>query len=148
MGHGWMQIVLCFDGFKIRIYPIGAALGRVYFFNPLTLKPMSLIFVLTSVQTQAQAQSLSSALVREGWVACAQFHAIQSTYVWQEALVQEEEFRLLFKSTTELMPELERRMKELHPYELPAFVAFEPSACSEPFLNWVTEQTRSPKPAL
>ncbi len=105
---------------------------------------MSLILALTSVQTHAQAQALCSALVREGLVACAQFHPVQSTYVWRDELVQEEEFRVLFKSTVDLIPELERRMKELHPYELPAFVCLESSACSDDFLNWVDQQTTHP----
>jgi periplasmic divalent cation tolerance protein len=103
---------------------------------------MSLLLVITTVANKDQAQALVKALIQEGRVACAQFHPIQSSYVWDGKVVSEEEFKILFKTTQDHCQTLMQRIREIHPYELPAIYALEPSACDPSFAQWVVDQTR------
>lgn len=103
---------------------------------------MSMILVFTTVANKDQALALVNVLIQEGQVACAQFHPIQSSYVWAGQVVSEEEFKILFKTTQDHGQTLMQRIREIHPYELPAIYALEPSACDPSFAQWVVDQTR------
>ncbi len=104
---------------------------------------MSLVLVFTSVARKDQAQDLVDILIKERWAACAQFHPIQSCYVWDGKVVNEEEFKILFKTNSEKQDALIKRLRELHPYELPAIYAQESSVCDPAFVSWISEQTNS-----
>jgi periplasmic divalent cation tolerance protein len=104
---------------------------------------MSLLLVITTVANKDQAQALVNALIQDRRVACAQFHPIQSTYVWEGQVVSEEEFKILFKTTQDHGQTLMHRIREIHPYELPAIYALEPSACDPSFAQWVLDQVPS-----
>lgn len=103
---------------------------------------MSMILVFTTVANKDQALALVNVLIQEGQVACAQFHPIQSSYVWEGKVVNEEEFKILFKTTHNQCEAFMHRLREIHPYELPAIYALEPSACDPSFAQWVVDQTR------
>jgi periplasmic divalent cation tolerance protein len=48
----------------------------------------------------------------------------------------------LFKTRKELYPELEKKLRELHPYETPEILLVDVEAGSAAYLAWVEEQTR------
>ena len=57
---------------------------------------------------------------------------------WGEA---ERERQVVIKTTAARMPELEARVHELHPYEVPEFVALPIEGGSERYLSWIREST-------
>ena len=59
----------------------------------------SLLLVLTTVATRADADALARAMVEQRLAACGQISAIDSVYRWQGAVQSEGEFRVLFKTT-------------------------------------------------
>lgn len=103
---------------------------------------MSLVLVLTTVANHEDAIRISRTLVEERLCACAQIQLIESVYRWNGALVQDPEFRLLLKTTTNGCEALEARLSELHPYELPAVVRINVDASSAAFEDWVWAQLR------
>jgi len=50
---------------------------------------------------------------------------------------------VVIKTTRDQVPALETRLKELHSYELPEFVALAVDAGSEGYLRWVADATPS-----
>ena len=104
----------------------------------------SLLLVLTTVATRADADALARAMVEQRLAACAQISAIDSVYRWQGAVQSEGEFRVLFKTTAERYPALEAALRSSHPYELPAIVALPVVQALPAFADWVAHEVREP----
>ena len=100
-----------------------------------------LMIVLTTVPKNA-AEELASRLVDERLVACVNVHApMTSTYRWRGAIEREEECQLVMKTSGKRLGELERRLHELHPYELPEFIVIQAAAASAAYAAWVKAET-------
>ena len=104
----------------------------------------SLLLVLTTVATRADAAALARALVEQRLAACAQISAIDSVSRWHCAVQSEGEFRVLFKTTAERYPALEAALRSSHPYELPAIVALPVVQALPAFADWVAHEVREP----
>ena len=104
----------------------------------------SLLLVLTTVATRADADALARAMVEQRRAACAQISAIDSVYRWQGAVQSEGEFRVLFKTTAERYPALEAALRSSHPYKLPAIVALPVVQALPAFADWVITEVNCP----
>lgn len=103
--------------------------------------PPALLAVFTTVGTSDDARALAHALVGEGLAACAQITPIESVYVWDGAVQQAPEFRLLFKTTEAMYARLEAALRERHPYALPAIHAVAWAHAEPAFAAWVAERS-------
>jgi periplasmic divalent cation tolerance protein len=100
-----------------------------------------LLIVLTTVPKSA-ADELASRLVSERLAACVNVQPpMTSTYRWKGRVEREEECQLVAKTTSSRVAELERRLRELHPYELPEFIVIQPTAVGASYAAWVEAQT-------
>jgi periplasmic divalent cation tolerance protein len=68
---------------------------------------------------------------------------IRSIYRWRDKLEDDRETLLLVKTRTQLLDQVERRVRELHTYQVPEVVALPLSAGSKPYLDWLFESTAS-----
>jgi periplasmic divalent cation tolerance protein len=93
--------------------------------------------VVTTVGTRAEARLLARALVERHLAACTQISEIESFYLWEGALHDDPEFRVLVKTTDAAYDAVERTILELHPYELPAIHAFPIEHMHAPYAEWV-----------
>jgi periplasmic divalent cation tolerance protein len=94
--------------------------------------------VMSTVGSARQAKELGRQLVEEGLAACVTLlPGCVSLYRWEGEMQEEPECLLLIKTLDERLDVLERRLGELHPYELPEFLAIEPAAVSDGYLAWV-----------
>lgn len=100
---------------------------------------MTALAVVTTVASRDDAVRLARALVERDLAACAQISAIESVYRWQGTVQQEPEFRVLLKTTEERYPEVERAIRELHGYELPAIHAFDFAHVLPAYAAWIEE---------
>lgn len=98
---------------------------------------MKFIAVITTLGSRAEAQRMARSLVERGLAACAQISEIESFYRWDGALQNEQEFRLLFKTTDEKYASVEQAIRELHSYELPAIHAFVMAQVYGPYAAWL-----------
>lgn len=69
---------------------------------------------------EAEAAKIAETLVRERLAACANYWPIRSVYHWRGKLVKGREQILLLKSLRGKLPQLIKRIKTLHCYQLPA----------------------------
>ena len=105
--------------------------------------PMSVIAVLTNLPDSASAFNLARALVERRLAACVNVLApATSFYRWEGRLQQEPETPLIAKTTTQRYAELERVIRELHPYELPEIIALPVEHGLENYLGWVADECK------
>jgi len=100
---------------------------------------MTAIAVVTTVASKKEARTLARALVEAKLAACAQISSIKSVYPWKGAIEEGKEYRILFKTLDEHYPAMERALRELHSYELPAIHAFPMMHISDAYAAWIEE---------
>ena len=102
-----------------------------------------LIIVLTTMPDDERADALARTLVDERLAACVHVHApVSSTYRWKGTVERETERPMLIKTSRASLPELDRRLHALHPYELPEFIVIAVDGGSDAYLKWVDDETR------
>jgi len=100
------------------------------------------ILVLTTVSDDITASNISNVLVTEKLAACVSTGPeIKSCYSWKNKLDSSSEVPMLIKSRAELYPKLEKRLIELHPYEVPEIVSFKAENVYQDYLSWVVNNT-------
>jgi periplasmic divalent cation tolerance protein len=98
--------------------------------------------VLVSLPDAGAARALARTLVEERLAACGSVvPGVISVYRWQGELQEEPEVLLLLKTTEGALPDLLRRIPELHSYDVPEILALPVSGGHPPYLAWVTEST-------
>ncbi len=100
---------------------------------------MTAIAVVTTVGSKKEARAMACALVNDRLVACAQISKIESVYVWKKKVESGKEYRLLLKTMQAKYPDLERRIRELHSYELPAIHAFAFAEIEPAYAQWIED---------
>lgn len=93
--------------------------------------------VVTTVDSQPQAQHMARTLVERGLAACAQISAIESFYRWDGAVQNAQEWRVLFKTTRARYAALAQAIQTLHSYELPAIHACAIEEIDATYAAWV-----------
>ncbi|PSQ44493.1 divalent-cation tolerance protein CutA [Halobacteriales archaeon SW_5_68_122] len=88
------------------------------------------------------ADDIATALVEEELAACINRLKCRSTFHWEGEVTTEEEVVLLAKTTAERYDELQDRVVELHPYEVPCVERFDEADVLESFGAWLDESVR------
>ncbi len=105
--------------------------------------PNAVLVVFTNAPDAQLAGSIARALVDERLAACVNVLApCRSVYRWQGAVESADEVPMVIKTTQDRFAALVRRLRELHPYEVPELLAFKPDAGLPAYLDWVIGQTR------
>jgi periplasmic divalent cation tolerance protein len=97
----------------------------------------SFVLVVTSVASRDEADRIARALVEQRLAACAQISAIDSYYVWEDAVHHDGEFRVLFKVAASGYDRAEEAIRALHSYDLPAIHAIPIERAFTPYADWV-----------
>ncbi len=109
------------------------------------LPPDAVVIALTTAPDMLLAKYLAHDLVEEGVVACANLGASGlSMYMWQGEIQGDEEVTLTFKTTAARLPELGRRLRQRHPYDVPELLVLPVAGGYKAYLDWVRAET-SPK---
>ena len=75
-----------------------------------------MIIIQTTVDDDKKAKELINLLVETNKIACGTFHEIQSSYKWNEKLVDEQEFEISMYTKESLMREVVDNIAQRHPY--------------------------------
>jgi periplasmic divalent cation tolerance protein len=98
------------------------------------------IFVMAGGEDEAA--NIARTLVEERLAACVNIVGpARSIYRWRDKIEDEREYMLLIKTRTSLYLKVERRVRELHSYEVPEIVALPFAAASRPYLEWLLDAT-------
>jgi periplasmic divalent cation tolerance protein len=102
---------------------------------------LNFIMIYTTLPDKAITKKIAKTLVDEKLVACANFFSVESVYKWKNKLLKDKEYALIMKTRKALYKKVERRLKELHPYDVPAIVSYEIKEGSKDYLSWIKEET-------
>jgi periplasmic divalent cation tolerance protein len=98
---------------------------------------------LTTTDTQAAAEALAESAVTARVAACAQIVGpITSVYWWEGSVQRDQEWQIIFKTTTERYPALETHIKAEHSYDVPEVIAGPIVAGNPDYLSWLSAETR------
>ena len=105
----------------------------------------SFVTVWVTVPRRPPAVKLSRLAVESGLAACAQISGpVESIYRWQGVVESGKEWRVVFKTRSQQLHELEALVIAHHPYDTPQFVVLPIVAGSEKYLDWLGECTTTP----
>lgn len=98
------------------------------------------LLVLSTFGTADEARRISRTLVEERLVACANLiPQVESIYRWKGEVETSAEIMVVFKTTTDRYDQVEDRIRELHPYEVPEIIAVRLQAGLPAYLTWVDQ---------
>jgi periplasmic divalent cation tolerance protein len=113
--------------------------------------PHKLRLIFSTVASEEQAASIARALVDERLAACVNIVGpVRSIYRWRDAIEDEREFLLLIKTRATLYIKVEKRIRELHSYEVAEVISTSIDRGSPPYVKWMLETTgprRTSEPA-
>jgi periplasmic divalent cation tolerance protein len=111
-----------------------------------TTRAADCVQVSTTLPDEQAAQDIAGRLVEERLAACAQVSGpVSSTYRWRNEVERSREWFCHLKTSGARLPDLQRRLRELHPYEVPEIIAV-PIVQGDPdYLKWIAEAV-SPNP--
>lgn len=96
--------------------------------------------LILSTITEDEAPLVAKVLVEERLVACVNIvPKIRSIYRWEGKIEDERESLMLMKTTGDRARETTKRLKELHPYEVPEIITVHvnPDEGNADYLQWV-----------
>ncbi|MBP7865560.1 MAG: divalent-cation tolerance protein CutA [Acidobacteria bacterium] len=94
--------------------------------------------VFSTVPSLECASKVADALVAEHLAACVGIvEGIRSVYFWKDEVCRDRETLLVIKTTEEVYPMMEQRLKALHPYEVPEIVRLPVTGGWPPYLAWI-----------
>jgi len=101
--------------------------------------------VLSTFPNEAKAREIVRCLVDEQLIACGNVvPAMHSIYRWKGEVHEESEVLAILKISRAAYPAVQRRLRELHPYELPEIIAIPVDTALPEYLGWVMENSHRP----
>ena len=101
------------------------------------------IVVLVTAGSIEEAQRIARALVEERLAACVNLvPGIRSIYRWQGTIADDGEVLLVAKTRRDSFAPLERRVRELHSYDVPEVLALVVTDGSAAYLGWLAEAVK------
>lgn len=102
---------------------------------------METVLVYMTAETPEEARRIAAALVDERLAACVNIlPPITAVFRWGGRVQTGGETAFIAKTTSGRFAALEKRVVELHSYEVPCVVALPVSDGHTPFLQWVGEE--------
>ncbi|MCJ7558789.1 MAG: divalent-cation tolerance protein CutA [Gammaproteobacteria bacterium] len=100
----------------------------------------TVLLVYCTCPEDTTAAQIASTLVEERLAACAnRIPAMSSTFRWKGKVRTNSEVQLILKTTDQVYPALEKRLLELHPYELPEVLAVPVQAGLPGYVDWIVD---------
>ena len=100
------------------------------------------IAVFTTTDNLEEARKLATTLVEQKLVACTQISDIESFYNWENNVQNDQEFRIMFKTTKNKYKDVEREILKIHSYDLPAIYAVDVDELYKPYGDWLNKSLK------
>lgn len=105
---------------------------------------MSAVVVFVTVPDAKVARRMADRLVGEKLAACVtEVPGARSTYRWKGRVERAREIVLMIKTRKALARRLERRVREIHPYDVPEILALAVGSGESRYLKWIRESTKA-----
>lgn len=97
------------------------------------------VIVMTTTDSQAEADRHAAALVERRLAACVQLSPVVSHYVWDGAPTRSEEVLLLVKTRASKVEDVRAYLTEHHSYEVPEIIELPITSGHPNYLRWIDE---------
>jgi len=105
---------------------------------------MEYIIILSTINTETDAQRIAENLVKSKFAACVNIiPGIQSIYEWEGKQRSDAELLLLIKTTKEKEKDVYEFLIHTHPYETPEIISLPIQNGSKDYLNWISASVNS-----
>lgn len=104
---------------------------------------MPAIEVQITYPRDAEARQAASRLVEARFAACGQVTQIASVYRWEDRIETEGEFLLTLKTLDTRLPDIERHVRENHPYDVPQITALPIAGGAQDYLDWIADEVET-----
>lgn len=112
----------------------------------MTEKTSKACVVLVTCSSTEEAEKIAKIVVTEQLVACVNIigekNSLRSLHIWENSLQNEAEQLLVMKTFISKLPALETRIKELHSYSVPEFIALPIVYASQNYIQWMTQSIK------
>ncbi len=100
------------------------------------------VVVFITVDSRETAKKIANKLLTERKAACVNIiPKVESHYWWQGKIENADEFMLIVKTRAALLGDLEKLVKEIHPYTVPEIIALPIIGGNSDYLEWVEKET-------
>lgn len=100
----------------------------------------NILVAFMTAPNREEARLIARTVVEERLAACCNIAgAVESIYQWQGKVEEAEEVLVIIKTTRERFPDLQRRVTELHSYDIPELIAMPITEGLPGYLEWVGE---------
>jgi len=102
-----------------------------------------IVEIVSTFPSKEDAERVAQLLVEESLAACVQLQGpIESVYRWKGKIEKDKEWLLTAKTKRVFYKEVERLIKENHPYEIPQILVLPIVDGFEGYLAWLKEEVR------
>jgi periplasmic divalent cation tolerance protein len=101
------------------------------------------VLVYTTCPSKEVAKHIAGELVRQQLAACANIlPAMEAVFIWQGEVQSEAEVAMLLKTRRGRADRVVSEIERLHPYDTPAILVIPVEGGSQPFIDWIAENTQ------
>lgn len=94
--------------------------------------------IIMTAPAADEAERIAEALVTEGLAACVNIiESCRSIYRWKNEIVKDDEVMLLAKTHPARFRDVERRVSELHSYDVPEIIAVDLAAIADGYRGFL-----------
>lgn len=97
---------------------------------------MAFIIIYITFPDVDTAKRMTSQLIKQKLIACANIFPMQSSYWWQGKVANEGEFVSIVKTKSSNWDKVKKAVKKIHPYEVPCIMKLEVEANKE-YEDWI-----------
>ncbi len=102
---------------------------------------MGALAIILTTLPEKEAKKIKEALIKEKLAACILEISTSSMYLWKNRIEKAGERLLVIKTLPALLQEAVKRLKELHPYEVPFIFAMTGSV-NDSYLKWAEKELK------
>jgi len=90
----------------------------------------------------AEAKKIAGRLLEKKLIACANFFPVESMYSWKGKVVEAKECIILAKTTDSGFERIEKEVKAMHGYDVPAIYSWKADKVSRLYSDWVNKEVK------
>jgi len=95
--------------------------------------------VITTCADKESAKRLADLIIQRRLAACVQLFPVESVYVWNGSVCNENETLLIIKTKSTVFDKLTAAIRENHSYEVPEIIRLPITGGLPEYLGWIDE---------
>ncbi len=103
---------------------------------------MKPIIIQTTTNSKDEARNIAKVLLESKLVACVQISKIDSLYIWENEMCEDEEYLIIIKTKKEKFKKIKSKIKELHSYDLPEIISINIDDLSKEYKKYIGDNIK------